>query len=650
MSRVAGRAIWDNYLRKSLEKRVVLIVDPSQFTTVHWELDRSLERIEVQEIYNDIRVTEILENYRAVRYSNPGGLHNSEVDFGGHSRSVEPRRTNLDVEIMIIVISDNKLLKGQFLQVYNLLELVGFKDTNRFNILNNSIKFAFMEDFLGGKITLTASSNFFNEKDSVKFMWDYYALCKRTATNTPFPKTISEAALDYYLESIKGKYNIYPPKSDTEWAFQKNAFRGGRVESFFLGVVEDIKCVDVNSMYGNFMRKLLPYKALTYRYALKDDYQDREYLKDNVYNMLKIINTKRNFEDYFIQVDRWMERLVEDDEYLGCIVKCDVSIPKELHLGPFMVRHGRGVTCPVGEFNTYLTTEEFLYGCEMGWVLGVEEVTYYAMDYIMRDYANEMLELRKNNKIYKSLINNLFGKFAQSNNSISRTKAQSHQLGRYMEEGDVVKDFSTDSTLVKVGGELYIENQNEVSRPAFSFPAISAHISGYSRLWMFKVLKDVVGEHNVFYIDTDGLKVNQEGYDNLKKAGLLDGGTGEVGLFKTEWEEAYSISIKGNKGYELVDKNGEVVHRAISGYGEIVEVKGEIVVGTRYEVQKDGSVKKVTSQLDYLKGVHNRSQSRDGQGVTYPFIREEFNRELYSTDIIKLEGFEFGREIGLDLI
>ncbi|GAH16471.1 unnamed protein product, partial [marine sediment metagenome] len=80
-----------------------------------------------------------------------------------------------------------------------------------------------------------------------------------------------------------------------------------------------------------------------------------------------------------------------------------------------------------------------------------------------------------------------------------------------------------------------------------SVPAISAHVTDYARLYLWKLIQiaDIV---NCFYCDTDSLIVNEKGYKNLSKFMDKD----RLGWLKVE-DVSSCVDIRGAKNYTFGD-------------------------------------------------------------------------------------------------
>ena len=101
-------------------------------------------------------------------------------------------------------------------------------------------------------------------------------------------------------------------------------------------------------------------------------------------------------------------------------------------------------------------------------------------------------------------------------------------------------------------GELF--ELKSYSEAYNSFPAISAHVTSYARMYLWSLMQ-LAGHSNYFYCDTDSLIVNDKGMDNLTPI-LSDT---KLGYMKHE-ETVHKLIIHGLKDYE---KDSKVVIKGI---------------------------------------------------------------------------------------
>lgn len=129
-----------------------------------------------------------------------------------------------------------------------------------------------------------------------------------------------------------------------------------------------------------------------------------------------------------------------------------------------------------------------------------------------------------------------------------------------------------------VGGNTQILTDDE--EPRHSFPLIYAYITAHAREYMRKVIA-VAGRENCYYMATDSLILNEEGYNKLSEFDYLH--ETQLGKFKLKGEYS-SCVIHGSNWYEL---DGVQVASGLLGaslasgndgsYVEIVERVGTLI-------------------------------------------------------------------------
>jgi len=147
--------------------------------------------------------------------------------------------------------------------------------------------------------------------------------------------------------------------------------------------------------------------------------------------------------------------------------------------------------------------------------------------------------------LVRLLLNSLYGKFGQRSDNVLDEKQlleEGYTIERYYDELEACwYKIITIGTLQKVVKERSVE--------AFhSFPAISAHVTDYARLYLWELM-NVAGLDNVYYTDTDSLYTNHAGYVKLKP--YID--KIELGKLKLEAKVNY-FKIYGPKDYILGNK------------------------------------------------------------------------------------------------
>lgn len=267
-------------------------------------------------------------------------------------------------------------------------------------------------------------------------------------------------------------------------ALERRGYFGGRTECFFIGKVKGkrIHILDINSMY--------PYVMKTNKFPYRLKYYSDSVQPDNLYGLLR---------------------------HYCCVVTCCLKT----NMPVYAKKHEGKTIFPTGQFITTLNTGGFLHAYEHGHVVSVLCASLYSAGPIFAKWVKEIYALREHymkqgNKVMvfmiKRLLVGLYGKFGQkADEVVSETNVSEIDFWTeyYIDHNDMqwytVTHFGD---MVKVARQKVRESFN-------SFPAISAHVTEYARLYLWKMLR-IAGLANVFYTDTDSLYVNDTGFANLK--------------------------------------------------------------------------------------------------------------------------------------
>ena len=296
---------------------------------------------------------------------------------------------------------------------------------------------------------------------------------------------------------------------------ERDGYRGGRCECFYLGDLKDENyyIVDVNSLYPFVMRNN--------RYPVK-------YKK--IHQRLSITS------------------LAEYLSVMSCVAKVLIDTDEPV----YAVRRERTIF-PVGKFEVTLTTPELMYALEHNHIVKVGRTVVYEQANIFKSYVDRFYKLRQEFKsagvpeyeeLCKKMLNSLYGKFGQ-------------KVEVWRKIGDCPNEPDRVETCIEVGavgvkqiryllGEVFMLEGYEESFN--SFPAIAAHVTAYGRLHLWYLMKQA-GEGNYFYCDTDSLFVNEQGLQSLGSELHND----RLGAIKVI-EQTDSINIRGLKDYTISDK------------------------------------------------------------------------------------------------
>ncbi|GAI67834.1 unnamed protein product [marine sediment metagenome] len=323
----------------------------------------------------------------------------------------------------------------------------------------------------------------------------------------------STAMAAYLLRHYQKR--IYIHNNEQAIELERDSYRGGRTECFYLGELKDdnFYILDVNSLYPMVMRNnLYPVKYISQTHKIKVEAL-RNILKDR-----SVI----------------AEVLIDTDEPV------------------YAVRRGRTIF-PIGRFWVTLTTPELLYALEHNHLIKVERAVIYEQTNIFKTYVDRFYKLRQEFKtagvaeyeeLCKKMLNSLYGKFGQ--------KAEIwEKIGDCPNEPDRVElCFEVGVVRVKqiryLLGEIFeLKGHTECFN---SFPAIPAQVSAYARLYLWGLMQ-LAGEGNYFYCDTDSLIVNEAGLCRLQNR-IDDTNLGSLRVVSSPT----NIVIRGLKDYSAGTK------------------------------------------------------------------------------------------------
>lgn len=264
---------------------------------------------------------------------------------------------------------------------------------------------------------------------------------------------------------------------------ERRAYHGGRSECFRIGRYEgDFYRLDVNSLYPFVMHG----------------------------NRFPIVPVESLREPSLAELERLCEKWC-------VIVECLVDTNEACY--PIVIN--KRLCFPVGQFEATLTTPEVRYALERGHIVRAFRAYLYDGAEVFSDYVSYFYTLRlrykkEGNRVYarmcKLFLNALYGKFGE--------KPARWDL---LENPDIVEmpefqrvyyldDDNKLHTYMRIGGSVFeMREEGETSR---SFPAIAAHVTAYGRMRLWGLMLKAGLEH-VYYVDTDSLFVDREGFERL---------------------------------------------------------------------------------------------------------------------------------------
>lgn len=321
---------------------------------------------------------------------------------------------------------------------------------------------------------------------------------------------------------------------------ERNAYYGGRTETFIIGKIpeEKVYYVDINSAYPYSMKMELPTEPL---FPPRTNPTYKGFL----------FNLKNNY------------------------VIADVSLNTKLNAFP--LRYKDKLCFPIGEFRTILHQPELEYAVKYDLIDEIHVYQAYRKSNIFNDYIDffygikERATIEHNGTqrlIAKLFMNSLYGKFGQVWKHTDKV-GNNKSLQCYIINN---RDNKTGRDFIELCwyGDIY-KSWNE-GEDKFSIPSISGAITAYGRMLLWDYMQ-ICGMENVYYVDTDSIMTNFTGYKNLKPY-IDDTKLGYMALEDT----SNHVFIHGAKDYEF---NSE---RKIKGVPKTaIETMVDVFQFTRFE-------------------------------------------------------------------
>lgn len=297
---------------------------------------------------------------------------------------------------------------------------------------------------------------------------------------------------------------------------ERAGYMGGRCEAFHIGKVpgDDFYKLDVNSMYPYVMKeKAYPVELVSY------------------------------------SEDTSLLRLDECLSEYYCLADCEIitSTPE------FAVNSGPKLIFPVGRYRVILHHPDLVKVRGRGAIIQVKRLAAYRAAPIFSAYVSFFYTLKldaekRGDPITrhqaKILLNSLYGKFGQRQ-VISKVLPLQGE-GKF---GRLIGFSEALGQRVEVN---YLGNSAEVRYKAgeafYSSPVIAGAVTSYARSYLWDLIVKA-GRSNVYYVDTDSLIVNREGYANLTP--YLD--LKRLGALKLEGRSS-CLTIYGAKDYVFGDE------------------------------------------------------------------------------------------------
>jgi hypothetical protein len=303
---------------------------------------------------------------------------------------------------------------------------------------------------------------------------------------------------------------------------ERSGYSGGRVEAFRIGDFpkQPYYKLDVNSMYPYVMKgELYPHNFIGYTEDLPLD------------------RLEKHLKRYY--------------------VIAEVTLNTDQAIYPVKTLHK--LIFPIGSYKTTLHTKELQAALSADHIRQIHRIAIYDQADLFTDYIDFFYNLKlqaelDHNPIIrhqaKIMMNSLYGKFGQRN---VRSKITPNTTDTAY--GRITGFSETLQCRVEVnclGSSMEVSYKQGES--TYSFPGIAGAVTANARIYLWKLMTSAGLDH-VFYIDTDSLIVDSEGYQRLTPFLHLT----ELGKLKLE-DTSDTVHIWGAKDYVF---GAEVKHKGV---------------------------------------------------------------------------------------
>ena len=392
--------------------------------------------------------------------------------------------------------------------------------------------------------------------------------------------TINQIAINYLINKFKQLPDEYKEtmfwdkkKGITRRTFRKeeihNAYRGGRVEAFVTGMIQNVNYVDCNSLY--------PYSAINMKFP--DLKTERKYWKplERGWTINELFNQ--------IGLSRCMIKNIDDKYGL---------LPIRTDSGSFYPKKNKLMIGTWTHFEIKKALENGYKLIDVEWSVCFQETKnpfkkIFPEIYQKRKSGNEF-----DNYFYKMMMNASIGKLAQ------------HRIGQEIVIDDVEKCeqyLEKKYKVIKGIGYNYLYKKTDVKaiRKNYYMPIVPCLINAYARCYMYDFFKKIPLK-DLVYTDTDSCIFINNHFDKFPIGKKL-------GEFKIEFENTKTI-IYGRKTYSIGD------HIKIAGINKrdvciedfekgFVSTRRMITINTTKDTKKIGSFINETRNLLSQEENHN---------------------------------------------
>lgn len=351
------------------------------------------------------------------------------------------------------------------------------------------------------EIVYQALFNFFELVGSIKITVAGLAMCYYRAYYQPFNIDFNEDLGKYFYDS----------------------YYGGRTEAFYIGKINPPAVVyDINSMYADAMYHVI--------------FPNPKYLQIQRFCKVEL------FVNYHLK------------NYEGCAEITVNHLPAKYGFLPYK-KDGK-LLFPIGNLRGTWNFNEIRYALKMQAIIikKVHSIIFApALESPFKQYVNDLYNKRisvtnpLHQEIYKKLLTNLYGKFAQ------RIKSEQIYIDDIIKQFNIVAEYQRTKQLIKIHPfagdrkDCFIEIKSQRGELYHSIPLFSSYITSYARV---KLLSEILryDKYKPLYCDTDSIFFRKN--PKINNSELLGG-------WKCEKKTVYEIHGLKNYSY-LSDANKKI--------------------------------------------------------------------------------------------
>lgn len=344
------------------------------------------------------------------------------------------------------------------------------------------------------------------------------------------PATLASLSMATYKYRFM-HHDIYVHDRDRVLAMERESYKGGRVECFYVGETEgeSLYKYDINSMYPTVMR-------------------------NNLYSTapVKFQRGEKGFE------------IADGVGYVA-----DVLIETDLPIYP--VRSDVGLIFPVGEYRTTLSTPELKDANSRGLIKGVYSYATYDVAPIFVEFVDYFYAARRQfqasgnaafSYMAKILLNSLYGKFGQRGR---RWEVSAHDVDT---SGITFHSDEKGGAVIKLRNRFGISQQLMTAPESEeSCPIIASEVTGFARLLLWQFIESArAAGGRVYYCDTDSVVTDAAGATAL--AQYCGGALGQLKLEGEATSAAFYVAKDYVFGDEVHIKGIRRPERGVSEYSQ----------------------------------------------------------------------------------